>query len=184
MSGFRRSGLEAGWIGLKVERRDRPRGPKGSNKRLGAEHKGLRVRGLAVGSSQLPWAHIQLAASLGPVKGLVGLDSGGVCSRGARSSFDPPTLKPGTVAPSAARRRGGGGEGRPAGSIGRPPTARRNAGPRAGGTGVAAPSVGVRPKPRRPMPRGRTPPVQCETAVRGPAPSRRFRIFSLRPSGV
>ena len=35
----------------------------------GSGAKDLRVRGLAVESSQLPWAHIKLAASLGLVKG-------------------------------------------------------------------------------------------------------------------
>ena len=130
--------------------------------RLGAEHKGLRARGLAVGSSQLPWARIQLATSLGLVKGRVGLDRGGVCSKGVRSPFDRLIPRPGTVAPSAARRRGGGGGGRPAGSIGGRPTARRNARRRAGVTGVAAPSDGVRPKPRTPIPRGRTRHVECE----------------------
>jgi hypothetical protein len=121
--------------------------------RLGAERNGLRTRGLAVGSSQLPWAHSKLAANLGPVKGLVGLDSGGVCSRGARDSSDPPILRLGTVAPSVARRHVGGGEGEPADSTGGRPTARRNAGTRAGGTAVAAPSVAARPKPRQPTPR-------------------------------
>jgi hypothetical protein len=41
-------------------------------------HKGPRTRGLAVGSSLLPWAPIKLAARPRPVKGLVGLDGGGV----------------------------------------------------------------------------------------------------------
>src|SRR5262249_35061063 len=114
-------------------------------------------RGLAVGSSPLPWAHSKLVAHLEPVKGLVGLDSGGVYSRGVRSSSDRLTRRLGTVAPSAARRRVGGGAGRPADNTGGRPTARRNAGTRAGDTGVAAPSAGVQPKPRRPIPRGRTP---------------------------
>jgi hypothetical protein len=125
-------------------------GDRDQRRRLGAEHKGLRVRDLAVGSSQLPWAHLKLAANPGLVKGLVGLDRDLVYSRGARSSFDRPIRKPGTVAPSVARRRGGGGGERPAGSIGRRPTAMRNAANRAGSTGVAAPSVGARPKPTRP----------------------------------
>jgi hypothetical protein len=106
-----------------------------------------------VGSSLLPWAHSKLAASPGPVKGLVGLDGGAVSSRGARSPFDPPTPRPATVAPSAAPRRGGGDNGGPAGSTGGPPTARRSAGTRAGGTGAAAPSGDVRHEPRRLFPR-------------------------------
>jgi len=132
-------------------------GWRDQERRLGAEHNGLRTRGLAVGSSLLPWAPIKLAANPRPVKGLIGLDGGGVCSRGARSSSDPPIPRPGTAAPSAALRRGGGGAGRPAVSTDGPATARRNAGTRAGGTGVAAPSANVRPKPRRPIPRDRTP---------------------------
>ena len=124
--------------------------------RLGAEDKGLRVRGLAIGSSPLPWARIQLATNLGLVKGRVGLDRGGVCSRGVRSSFDPLTLKSGTVALSAERRRGGGDGGRPAGSTGGRPTARRNARHRAGGIGVVAASAGGRPEPRPTIPQGRT----------------------------
>jgi hypothetical protein len=149
--------LEAGWIGLKLGRRgSATRGRRNENRRLGAERKGLRTRGLAVGSSLLPWAHIKLAASPGPVKGLVGLDGGAVCSRGVKSPSDRPTPRPGTVVPSAARRRGGGGEGRPAVSTGGPPTAKRNARRRAGGTDVAAPSGGVRPTPKPPIPQGRT----------------------------
>lgn len=141
---------------LKLSVRNSQEGWRDQERRLGAEHKGLRLRGLAVGSSQLPWAHFKFATPLVPVKGLVGLDSGGVCSRGARSPSVPPIPRPGTVVPSAARRRGGGGAGRPADSIGGQPTARRNAGTRAGGTGVAAPSGAVRHKPRPPTPQGRT----------------------------
>jgi hypothetical protein len=123
------------------------------SRRLGAERNGLRTRGLAVGSSQLPWAHIKLVTRLVPVKGLVGLDSGGVCSKGARRSSDRPIPRPGTVVPSAVRRRGGGGEDEPAASTDERPTARRNAGTSAGDTGVAAPSVGVPPKPPQPIAR-------------------------------
>ena len=113
---------------------------------------------MAVGSSPLPWAHIQLAAILGPVKGLVGLARDGVCSRDARSPFDPPIPRPDTVAPSAEPRRGDGGDDEPAGSIGRPPTGGKNVRLSAGGIAVAVPSV-VRqrpPKPRRRSPRPRT----------------------------
>ena len=116
---------------------------------------------MAVGSSQLPWAHSKLAANLGSVKGLVGLDSGGVSSRGARSPSDPPILRLDTVAPSVAQRHVGGGKGEPADSIGGRPTARRNAGTRAGATGVAAPTAAVRPKPRQP-----TPPVMSRARAR------------------
>jgi hypothetical protein len=162
MSAFRRNGSRGvAWkperSALRLRVRNGQEGWRDQKRRLGAEHKGLRVRGLAVGSSQLPWARIQLAANVGPVKGLVGLDSDGVCSRGARSPSDLATPKPGTVAPSAARRPVGGGGDGPAGSIGGRPMARRSARRRAGGTGVAAPSAGVRPKPRRSIPRGRTP---------------------------
>ena len=73
---------------------------------------------MAVGSSQLPWARTKLATNLGRVKGLISLESDVVCSRGARSSSDPPIPRPGTVVPSAARRRGGGGGDRLADSIG------------------------------------------------------------------
>jgi hypothetical protein len=132
-------------------------GRSGERRRLGAEHKGLRVRGLAVGSSPLPWARIQLAANLGLVKGLVGPDRDVVCSRGARSAFDPPTRRLGTVAPSAARRLVAGGEGGPAGSTVRPPTVKRNARRRASVTGVAAPSAGRPQKPQQRTPRSRVP---------------------------
>ena len=175
--------LPQGWLGSRSGSALRWRegigheGRRDEKRRLGAEHKGLRARGLAVGSSPLPWAHSKLAANLGPVKGLVGLDSGGVCSRGARSPSGRPTPRPGTVAPSAARRHGGGGDGGPAGSTGRPPTARRNAGARAGGTGVAAPSGGVRPKPRRPIPRGRTPRAAVRRRRRGSAPADESGFF-------
>jgi hypothetical protein len=73
------------------------------------------------------------------------------------SPSDRPILKLDTVAPSAERRRIGGGKGRPANSIVGRATVRRNAGIRAGVIGVAARSAGVRPRLRQPIPRGRTP---------------------------
>jgi hypothetical protein len=141
-------------------------GGRDQRRRLGAEHKGLRTRGLAVGSSQLPWAHIKLVTRLEPVKGLAGLDSGGACSRDARSSSDRAIPRPDTVAPRAVRRRAAGGGGKPADSIARPPTAERNAGTRAGDTGVAAPADAARAKPGLPTPRSRTPrvPVRMKCA--------------------
>jgi len=126
------------------------------DRRLEAEHKGLRARGLAVGSAQLPWARIQLATNLGLVKGRVGLGRDGVCSRGVKSSFDRHTRKPGIAVPSVARRRGDGGGDKPAGSIGGRATVKRNAGIRVGDTGVAAPSAGDRLKPRMPISQSRT----------------------------
>src|SRR5262249_38125898 len=53
------------------------------------------------------------------------------------------------------RRRGGGGEDRPADSTGGRPTARRNAGTRAGGTGGAALGAGVGQQPRPTVPQSR-----------------------------
>ena len=50
---------------------------------------GLRVRGLAVGSSQLPWAQDQLAASPEPVKGLVGLVRDRCLLKGCEQPFRP-----------------------------------------------------------------------------------------------
>jgi hypothetical protein len=128
---------------------------------------------LAVGSSLLPWAPIKLAANPRPVKGLVGLDDGGVCSRDVKRRSGPPIPRPGTVVPSAELRRGGGGEGRPAVSIDGRPTARRNARRRAGDTAVAAPSDCVRPKPRPSILQGRT--------RRAGARSRRARV-SAQPT--
>jgi len=145
-----------GRSGFKVEPGISHEGCWNQRKRLGAEHKGLRVRGLAVGSSPLPWAHFKLAIPLEFVKGLVGLDGGGVCSRGVKRRFDRPTPRPGTVVPSAALRRDDGGEGRRADSTGGRPTARRNAAIRAGVTAVAARSAAVKPKPKRLPPRSRT----------------------------
>src|SRR4051812_42711863 len=76
-------------------------------------------------------------------------------SKGARRSSDRPIPRPDTVAPSAARRRAGGGRDRPADSIGERPMDRRNVRRRAGVTGVVAPSVGGRPKLKMPPPRAR-----------------------------
>jgi hypothetical protein len=95
----------------------------------------LRVRGLAVGSSQLPWAHIKVAASREPVKGHVSPGSGSVCSRAARNPFVPHLPRLDTVVPSAALQPDAGGEDEPASSIGRPSTVERNAGRRTGTTG-------------------------------------------------
>jgi hypothetical protein len=97
--------------------------------------KKLRVRGLAVGSSQLPWAHIKLAARLGPVKGHVGLGRDHASSRDARRPSVPPIPKPGTVARSAARPLVAGDAGVPADSIGKPPTVAKNARLNVDGTG-------------------------------------------------
>src|SRR6185312_14540958 len=66
--------------------------------------KGLRVRGLAVGSPQLSWAHFKLAAKQGLVRLRGGLERDVVCSRGVRSSSGRPVRRLGTV----ARRAGGG----------------------------------------------------------------------------
>ena len=96
--------------------------------------------------------------AMAPVKGLVGLARDVVCSRDARGSFDPPTPKPDTVAPSAEPRLGDGGDDEPAGSIGRLPRVGKNVRPRASGIAVAVPSV-VRqqpPTPRKRSPRRRT----------------------------
>lgn len=98
----------------------------------------LRVRGLAVGSSQLPWAHIKNAASREPVKGRVSLGSGCVCSRAARSLFFPHVPKLDTAALSARPQPDAGGEGEPASGIGRPSTVERNARPRTGSIGPGA----------------------------------------------
>jgi hypothetical protein len=127
---------------------------------------------LAVGSSQLPWAHIKLAARLGPVKGRVGVGLGvgvgvGVglgrdraYSRDARRIFVPPIPKPDTVARSAAPPLVAGDASVPADSIGKPATVGKNAKLRAGSTGLVAPNAcGQRPlrraSPRRPIRRAR-----------------------------
>ena len=101
----------------------------------------------------------RLPQSCAPVKGLVGLARELVCSRDARSPFDPPTPKPDTVAPSAEPRLGDGGDDEPAGTISRPPRVGRNVRPRASGIAVAVPRV-VRQQqstPRHRSPRHRTP---------------------------
>jgi hypothetical protein len=131
------------------------------SRRLGAEHNGLRTRGLAVGSSQLPWAHIKLLIRVAAVKGLVGPGSVVVYLKDVRNGSAPGVLRPGTAAPSVVRRRGGGGGDEPAGSIDGPPTASRNAATRAGDTDADALSGAVRPMqprtdPRSPMSRART----------------------------
>jgi len=97
---------------------------------------------LAVGSSQLPWAHIKLAARLGPVKGHVGLGRHLAYSRDARRTFIPPIPKPGTVAPSAARSLVAGDVGVPTEGIGKPPTVGKNARPNVNDTGLGARSGG------------------------------------------
>jgi hypothetical protein len=111
---------------------------------------GLRIRGLAVGSSQLPWAHHQLAANLAAVKGLDGLVSDRVCSRDVSSRFIPPIPKPDIAVPDAGPRLGDGGEVVPAGNIDRPPMAGKNGRLKASGIDVAAPNVG---RPLKPSPR-------------------------------
>ena len=151
--------LEVRWFGLKLGRRgSATRVRRDEKSALGAEHHGLRAS--KAWPSEVRCfleVHFKLAAFLELVKGLVGLDSGGVCSRGARSSSGRAILRLDTVAPSAERRRIGGGKGRPASSIVGRATVRRSAGIRAGVIGVAARSAGVRPRLRRPIPRGRTP---------------------------
>jgi hypothetical protein len=126
------------------------------SRRLGAELNGLRTRGLAVGSSPLPWAQFKLTAPGEFVKGLDGLDGGGVCSRDARSSSGRPITRPDTVARPVARQPDAGDGGKPAGSIARPPTAGKNAATRAAVIGVAAPSAAAKTKPGQLTPRSRT----------------------------
>jgi len=127
---------------------------------------GLRIRGLAVGSSLLPWAHHQLAATSGPVKGLLGLGSAAVSSRDARSPFVPPTPKPDIAAPSAEPPRDDGGADTPAGAIGKPPGDGNSGGLNAGGDDVGAPN-GARPHKLRP--RFRQHPHPHARALRRPA---------------
>ena len=111
--------------------------------------RGLRVRGLAVGSSLLPWAHHQLAAIPGLVKGLVGLGSAAVCSRAVRSSFAPLIPKLDTAAPGAGPPRGAGGNNAPAGTIARPPTVGKNDRLNPDGIAAAAPNAAVTPRPSK-----------------------------------
>ncbi len=110
--------------------------------------KGLRIRGVAGGSSQLPWGPYQRAASLVPVKGLAGLVADRVCSKDARNHFDPPSLRLDTVALSAGRQLGDGGAGEPVSSTARPTMAASNARLKAGSTDVGAASAVWRPKQR------------------------------------
>ncbi len=98
----------------------------------------LRIRGLAVGSSQLPWAHIKDAASREPVKGQVSLGSGCACSRVARNLFIPLVPKLDTAAPITRPKPDAGGEDEPASGIGRPSTVERNARPRTASIGPDA----------------------------------------------
>ncbi len=123
-----------GLMVVNLEGRERPVGAE-SRKAPRIGGKELRVRGLAVGSSQLPWAHIKLAARLGPVKGHVGLGRDHASSRDVRRSFVPPIPKPGTVARSAARPLVAGDAGVRADSIGEPPTVGKNARLNGDGTG-------------------------------------------------
>jgi hypothetical protein len=111
--------------------------------------RGLRVRGLAVGSSLLPWAHHQLAAIPGLVKGLVGLGSAAVCSRAARSSFAPPTPKLDTAAPSVGPPRGDGVNNAPAGTIARPPTVGNSDKLKPDGIAAAAPNAAAPHRPSK-----------------------------------
>src|SRR5205814_812986 len=87
-----------------------------SRRRLAAEIR-TPLRDLAVGSSQLPWAHHQLAAIPLLVKGLLGLGIAAVCSRAVISPLIPlppdpaqpvpdvlqPLLPPGLAASARAR---------------------------------------------------------------------------------
>jgi hypothetical protein len=98
----------------------------------------LRVRGLAVGSSQLPWAHIKDAASHEPVKGQLSLGSGYVCSKAARNRFVQHVPRLGTAAPGAGPKPGAGGEDEPASGTDRRSTVARNARPRTGSIGPGA----------------------------------------------
>jgi hypothetical protein len=93
---------------------------------------------LAVGSSQLPWAHIKDAVSREPVKRQVSLGGGCVYSRVARNLFIPLVPKLDTAAPSARPKRDAGGEDEPASGIGTPSTVERNARPRTASIGPDA----------------------------------------------
>ena len=129
---------------------------------------------MAVGSSQLPWAQHQLAANLGPVKGLVGLVSDGVFSRDVRSLFIPPTPKPDIAVPNAGPPLGAGGADAPTGNIDRPRMGGKNGRLKASGIDVAAPNVS-RPLKRRKcsLPRRNPPtPARCRPARARPPPSR------------
>jgi hypothetical protein len=126
---------------------------------------GLRTRGLAVGSSQLPWAHHQLAAIPGPVKGRVGLGSAAVCSRAARNSFVPPIPKPDIAVPSVGPPPGAGDDDAPAGSIGKPPMVGKNGRLNPGAIAVDAPNAAG-------LPRKGPPPHRILPAPTRPRPAR------------
>jgi hypothetical protein len=147
--------------------------------------KDLRVRGLAVGSSQLPWAHINLAARLGPVKGHVGLGRDHAYSRDARRSSTLPVPKPGTVARSAGRPLVAGDAGVLAVSTGIPPTVGKDARFKVDGTGLGAKNGSKRRQPRRPSPQRRTCPshVRCRSA-RASAQHRGASFFGATVRGA
>ncbi len=128
--------------------------------------KDLRIRGLAVGSSQLPWAHIKDATRLVPVKEQVGRGNDIVYSRVARNPSIPHILKPDTVAPSAVPKLVAGGEDGLTSDIGVPPTVGRSAKPRTGSTDLVAPNACGQRQPRPVSLRRRTqrPNVWCSRA--------------------
>ena len=183
-----RGGLEARWIGLKLEGRERPRGLKGSRRRLGAERKRLRVRGLAVGSSQLPWAQHPACRKSGARQGARRPRQRRCLLKGCEKPFRPTHPQARYCSPEcrAAARRWRRQTSQPAVSA-EPPTVGKNARLKAGGIDAAAPSAGGQaPSPGR-RSRGRRTSRVRDLDVqpsRGPAPSRRFRIFLLRSSGV
>ena len=111
---------------------------------------------MAVGSSQLPWAHIKDATRLVPVKGQVSLGNDTVCSRAARNPFNPHIPKPDTVALSAAPRLDAGGEDGPASSIGGLTTAEQNAKLRTASTGLVGLNAHGQRQPRPALRRRRT----------------------------
>jgi hypothetical protein len=114
---------------------------------------------LAVGSSQLPWAHIKDAASREPVKGQLSLGSGCACSRVARNRFVPHVPRLDIAALSAGLKPDAGGEDEQASGIDRPPTVERNARPRTGGIGPGAPNASEQRKYRTASSRRRSPTV-------------------------
>jgi hypothetical protein len=101
----------------------------------------LRIRGLAVGSSQLPWAHIKDAASRESVKRQVSLGSGSACSKAARNHFVRHGRRLDTAALNVSSKPDAGGEDEQASGIDRPPTVERNARPRTSGIGPGAPNA-------------------------------------------
>jgi len=74
------------------------------------------------------------------VKGLVGLGSDAVCSRGASGPFAPPTPKLDIAVPSAGPPLGDGDADAPAGNIARPRMDGKSGRLKAGGIAVAAPN--------------------------------------------